>query len=139
MNNNISDLNDLKVYVVKKYVNKNYSHIELNSKGLKQNKIEYALIDRLILYSMVEAYKIFQPLIIMSSDEKIHNYLTVWGEIVDKALVYPLMDKPVIDFISDYSVDTAEIYSIVLGLINHGLKLAREDSPILHKKYKGVK
>lgn len=139
MKNDIRDLNDLKVFITKKYVNKDYSHIDLNSKGKKQVKVEYSFIDSLSLYVVVKAYKIFQPLFIISNDERIHNYLKVWSDLVDKALVYPLMDKPVIDFISDYSVDTAEIYSIVLGLINHGLELASEDSPILHKKYKGVK
>ena len=139
MENNILDLNDLKVYIVKKYFNKNYSFIDLNSKGLKQNKVEYALIDSLILYTIIEAYKIFQPFRIISKNEKIRNYLKVWDDLVGKAKLYPLMDKQVIDLVNDYNIDKDEIYSIVFCLINDGLKLAQEDSPMLHKKYKGVK
>jgi hypothetical protein len=88
---------------------------------------------------VVKAYEIFQPLFIISNDERIHNYLKVWGHIVDKAKVYNLMDEQVSNFVNDYKIDKEEIYKIVVGLIYYGLELAREDSPVLHQKYKGVK
>ena len=117
-------MNDLKLYFYTKYVNYKLtmSDILLMEKTHTGRKIEYGLIDKLILKNLKKSYlEMFQPLELIGT-ENLKNHLSKIGTILKQFELSKNEEKALEFFINQYKVNEEEIFQLCCMNINDTLR-----------------
>lgn len=115
---------ETKVYLINKYINKNYRLVDTTTHTVNGEKIEYLLVNNLIFRSLekaLEYYKIFE---LLGTTQSIQRQLFLIQEVSNKwnEQEAKYSDKDTDIFILDYNVDINEIDNLLLILVNNSLK-----------------
>lgn len=117
--NRINNLDTLKVFLINKYVNPDFTVSDLTCKS--HSKIEYSNIDEIILYYLKDNFKYFEVLELLSSSSNSNLIKSIKkvGLILSKKTNNDIFkDNLLQNFIFDYKIDLKEIQSITLSLLH---------------------
>lgn len=118
--NKINDLDTLKVFLITKYVNPDFSVSDLTCKA--HSKIEYSHIDELILYYLKKNFVHFQVLEVLGvgTDTRLSNAIKKVDLVLSKKVQKDILNETLIqEFIFDFKIDLKEINSLTLNLLNN--------------------
>lgn len=131
----MNDLDDLKVYLINKYLNVDYSHNDLIVKMVNSEKFEYFYINNIMFRSIEKAIALYKPLLIIGCRKEkevlLKSYLEVlkdWNENEKK-----YNDSDTDNFIIDYNIDLKEIDNIVLKMVSNSFSNTEAEEEILRK------
>jgi len=120
----MNSLIELKVYLINKYLNKDYRLDDTTVKTVNGEKTEYFYINNLLFRSIENSLKVYEPLLLLGTTKDIEDTLNHFKRVVKEwnKNEKKYQDKETNIFIKDYSVDINEIDNLVLNLINDSLK-----------------
>jgi len=120
----MNSLIELKVYLINKYLNKDYRLDDTTVKTVNGEKTEYFYINNLLFRSIENSLKVYEPLLLLGTTKDIEDTLNHFKRVVKEWNMNEkkYQDKDTNIFIKDYSVDINEIDNLVLNLINDSLK-----------------
>lgn len=115
---------EIKVYLINKYLNKDYRVDDTTTQTFNGEKIEYILINNLIFRGLEKALEYYQIFELLGTTQNIQRQLFLIQEISnkwnDEEAKYS--DKQTDIFIKDYNIDINEIDNMLLMLVNDSLK-----------------
>ena len=115
---------EIKVYLINKYLNKDYRVDDTTTQTFNGEKIEYILINNLIFRGLEKALEYYQIFELLGTTQNIQRQLFLIQEISnkwnDEEAKYS--DKDTDIFIKDYNIDINEIDNMLLMLVNDSLK-----------------
>ena len=115
---------EIKVYLINKYLNKDYRVDDTTTQTFNGEKIEYILINNLVFRGLEKALEYYQIFELLGTTKSIQRQLFLIQEISnkwnDEEAKYS--DKQTDIFIKDYHIDINEIDSLLLMLVNNSLK-----------------
>ena len=115
---------EIKVYLINKYLNKDYRVDDTTIRTVNGEKIEYILINNLIFRGLEKALEYYQIFELLGTTQNIQRQLFLIQEISnkwnDEEAKYS--DKDTDIFIKDYNIDINEIDNMLLMLVNDSLK-----------------
>ena len=115
---------ETKVYLINKYINKDYRVDDTTTRTVNGEKIEYILINNLIFRGLEKALEYYQIFELLGTTQNIQRQLFLIQEISnkwnDEEAKYS--DKQTDIFIKDYNIDINEIDNMLLMLVNDSLK-----------------
>ena len=115
---------EIKVYLINKYLNKDYRVDDTTIRTVNGEKIEYILINNLIFRGLEKALEYYQIFELLGTTQNIQRQLFLIQEISnkwnDEEAKYS--DKDTDIFIKDYNIDINEIDNLLLMLVNNSLK-----------------
>ncbi len=115
---------ETKVYLINKYINKDYRVDDTTTRTVNGEKIEYILINNLIFRGLEKALEYYQIFELLGTTQNIQRQLFLIQEISnkwnDEEAKYS--DKDTDIFIKDYNIDINEIDNLLLMLVNNSLK-----------------
>ena len=115
---------EIKVYLINKYINKDYRLDDTTTHTVNGEKIEYILINNLIFRGLEKALEYYQIFELLGTTQNIQRQLFLIQEISnkwnDEEAKYS--DKDTDIFIKDYNIDINEIDNLLLMLVNNSLK-----------------
>jgi len=119
-------LTEVKVYLINKYFNKDYSLFDTTVQKTKKEPYEYIFLTKLLFTSIEKNLELYDPLLVLGTNqdlkEKIEMYnilIREWNE-NEKSHSKELMGFT--NFVKDYNIDIQEIDNIILKLLNEDLK-----------------
>ena len=120
----MKSLLEIKVFLINKYLNKDYRLDDTTTSVLGGEKIEYYYFNNLLFKAIENSLKIYEPLLLLGTTKKIENKLNQYKDTLSKWNFYEKKynEKNIKSFVRDYNVDINEIDNIVLTLINNSLK-----------------
>lgn len=120
----MKSLIELKVYLINKYLNKDYRLDDTTAHVLGGEKIEYHYLNNLLFKGIENSLKMYEPLLLIGTTKEIKSKLSMYQDVVDKWNIneskYNKMNIDI--FVKDFNIDVNEIDNIVLNLINNSLK-----------------
>ena len=115
---------EIKVYLINKYLNKDYRVDDTTIRTVNGEKIEYILINNLVFRGLEKALEYYQIFELLGTTKSIQRQLFLIQEISnkwnDEEAKYS--DKDTDIFIKDYNIDINEIDNLLLMLVNNSLK-----------------
>ena len=117
-------MNDLKLYFYTKYINRTLTmeDILIMEKTVNGKKIEYVLIDQLILKNYKKSYlEMFQALEVFGT-ENLKNHLSKLGTVLKQFELSKNEEKALEFFINQYKVNEEEIFQLCCMNINDTLR-----------------
>lgn len=115
---------ETKVYLINKYINKDYRVDDTTTRTVNGEKIEYILINNLIFRGLEKALEYYQIFELLGTTQNIQRQLFLIQEISNKwnNQEAKYSDKQTDTFIKDYHIDINEIDNLLLMLVNNSLK-----------------
>nr|WP_321267761.1 hypothetical protein [uncultured Sulfurimonas sp.] len=120
----MKSLIELKVYLINKYLNKDYRLDDITAQVLGGEKIEYYYLNSLLFQAIEKSLKVYEPLLLLGTTESIEKKINYLKEIVEKwnENESKYNEKYIEDFVKDYHIETTEIDNMILTLINNSLR-----------------
>jgi len=120
-------MDEIKLYLIQKYVNKNISPNVFIEDHLGANKIEYSLIDLLLMLSLEKVMVFYEPLLIFGCDKETEKKINMFLKIIEnfkKTDMYKNKDSAVTKgLIKQFEFDIKEIDELVLKKVSDTIKV----------------
>lgn len=117
-------MNDLKLYFYTKYINRTLTmeDIFIMEKTVNGKKIEYGLIDKLIMRNYKKSYlEMFQPLELFGT-ENLKTYLSILGNLLKKFELSKNEEKSLEFFKNQFEINEEEMFQLCCMNINDTLR-----------------
>lgn len=114
---------ELKVYLVQKYLNKDYRLDDTTVKSIDGQKVEYYYLDELLFRSIDKSLDLFEPMLVFGANKLFRDYFLDMRETIFKYFEnYSTPINTLLEFEKDFGIDIEEINQECLKLVNATLQ-----------------
>lgn len=117
----MTSLIEAKVYLIQKYLNKDYTLFDTTVKSVTSHKQEYPFIDELLMQGLEKSLEMYEPLLLMGTTKEIQVKILLYKDTFKKSKKENnryLNKKKIKAFVKDYNIDLKEIDNISLKLMS---------------------
>ena len=115
----MKDFDEVKLYLIGKYLNKEFTMFDLTVKSVNSKKFEHFNLDDVLFRSIEKSLKVYEPLSLLGMSKESEELLSEYNRLLNTWKSNEnYNEKKTDEFIKEYDIDTQEIDGIVLELVS---------------------